>query len=285
MLGRAATNACAICSAFRLPWPREKQATSPARMAASSSALRRTALSLVRTAQPQRPASASHSASGASSAKCALCSSTWNPAARRSTTIFRPSDRSTTQVNGSGGFTRLAPDRVLDLSGVEAIVLRELGDGLASAVALGHDAGLDARAGDDRLAETAARIDHDALRAFQIGAQPGIEPFGNDAPPLDTLEAGVEDLAQEGLLRARHVEKLACVIDEQAHAIGAEARVDQRALNTELAADEPQRLPDALHRDSMHSPHRRQYESLDQVRERERQRRPLRRSEKGGVLA
>src|SRR5438445_7066637 len=116
-------------------------------MAANSSALRRTALSLVRTAHPRRPASASHSASGASSAKCALCSSTWNPAARRSATIFRPRDRSTNQVNGSGGFTRLAPDRVLDLSGVEAVVLRELGDRLSSAVSLGDDARLDAGAG------------------------------------------------------------------------------------------------------------------------------------------
>src|SRR2546426_3194385 len=226
MLGRAATNACAICSAFRLPWPREKQATSPARMAASSSALRRTALSLVRTAQPQRPASLSHSESGASSAKCAVCSSTWNPAARRSTTIFRPRDRSTNQVNGSGGFTRLAPDCVLDLSGVEAIVLRELSHGLAGAIALGHDAGLDARAGDDWLAEAATWIDHDALRACEIGANPGIEPFGDVAAPLDALEAGVQDFAQEGLLRARHVEELARVIDEQAHAIRAEARVD-----------------------------------------------------------
>src|SRR5207302_9132806 len=87
---------------------------------------------------------------------------------------FRPSDRSMNQVSGSGGFTRLAPDRVLDLSGVEAIVLRELGDRLTRVVALGHDAGLDARAGDDWLAEAATRIDHDALRPFQIGAKPGI---------------------------------------------------------------------------------------------------------------
>src|SRR5256885_1467962 len=67
------------------------------------------------------------------------------------------------------------------------------------------------------------------------------------------------------LLRARHVEEFACVIDEQAHTIGAEARVDERALNAELATDVPQRLPDPLHRDSMHSPHRRQHEGFDQV--------------------
>ena len=57
----------------------------------------------------------------------------------------------------------------------------------------------------------------------------GIEPwlpFGDVAAPLDALEAGVQDFAQEGLLRARHVEELARVIDEQAHAIRAEARVD-----------------------------------------------------------
>ena len=63
------------------------------------------------------------------------------------------------------------------------------------------------------------------------------------------------------------------------------ARVDQRTLNAELAADEPQRLPDALHRDSMHSTHRSQHESLDQVRERKRQRRTLRGLEKGRMLA
>src|SRR5438132_9312495 len=42
----------------------------------------------------------------------------------------------------------------------EAIVLRELGHGLAGAIALGHDAGLDARASDDRLAEATARVDY-----------------------------------------------------------------------------------------------------------------------------
>src|SRR6266850_5061263 len=129
-------------------------------IAACSRALRRIALSFVRTTQPRLPASLSHASSRASSANCDACSSTWNPAARRASTIFRPSDRSTNQVNGSGGFTRLAPDRVLDLSGVEAIVLREFGDRLSGAVALGHDAGLDASASDDRLAEATARVDH-----------------------------------------------------------------------------------------------------------------------------
>ena len=112
-----------------------------------------------------------------------------------------------------------------------------------------------------------------------------VQPLGDVAAPLDAFEARVQDFAQEGLLRTRHVEELACVIDEQAHTIGAEARVDQRALNTELATDVSQRLPDALHRDAMHSPHRRQHESLDQVQERECQRRTLRRSEKGSVFA
>src|SRR5438128_11732872 len=93
-------------------------------------------------------------------------------------------------------------------------------------IALGHDAGLDARAGDDWLAEAATWIDHDALRACEIDANPGIEPFGDVAAPLDALEAGVQCFAQEGLLRARHIEELARVIDEQAHAIRAEARVD-----------------------------------------------------------
>src|SRR5712691_4194247 len=169
---RAAMKACAICSAFKLPCPREKQATPLARIAASSSALRRTALSFVRTTHPRRPASPSHSTSGASSAKCAECSSTWNPAARRSATILRPSDRSMNQVKGSGGFTRLAPDRVLDLLGIETVVLRELGDGLAGAVSLGDDAGLDPGAGDDWLAEATARVDHDALRLTPVKVGP-----------------------------------------------------------------------------------------------------------------
>src|SRR5262249_28718742 len=153
----------------------------------------------------------------------------------------------------------------LDLLRVEAVVLRELGDRLSSAVSLGDDSGLDASAGDDRLPKTATGIDDDALRSLQVGAYPRVEPLGNIPTPLNALKAGIKDFAQKSLFRARYIEQLPRMIHEEAHTIRTEARVDERTLHAELAADVAQRLPDALHRDSVNAPHRRQHESLDQI--------------------
>jgi hypothetical protein len=138
---------------------------------------------------------------------------------------------------------------------------------------------------DARLAEAPSRVDHDALRTAQVRADRRVEAFGDFLAPSDAFEALVEDLAQEGLFRAGDVEELIRALDEEAHAIRAKPRVDERALNAELPANEFERLAHALHRDAVDAVHRGQHEGLDQVREGERQWRPLGRGEQRGVLA
>ena len=54
-------------------------------------------------------------------------------------------------------------DRVLDLLGIEAEVLRELSNRLPGVVSLGDDAGLNSCASNDWLAKPTPRVDHDAL--------------------------------------------------------------------------------------------------------------------------
>src|SRR5712664_493641 len=152
---------------------------------------------------------------------------------------------------------------------------------------LGHDPCLDTGTSDDRLAESASRIDHDAfgLRGAEVRADPGIESLSHVAPPLDASETFVEDIAQKSLPRAGHVEKPVGLLDEEAHAIGAEPGMDERPLDAESVAAETEGLADLLHRHAMHPAHRGKHERFDQVVERERERRWLRRSEQRLVFS
>jgi len=152
-------------------------------------------------------------------------------------------------VKGSGSFTRLAPDRVLDLLRIEAVVLRELSNRLSGVVSLVHNAGLYSCASNDWLAKATAWINHDALwlLALEIGPNPRVETSGNFTAPLDSFEVRFEDLAQDGLSWTRCVEELIRVLDEQIHAIGAEACVYERSLNVELLSNETKSLSYPLH--------------------------------------
>src|SRR5512132_11894 len=161
---------------------------------------------------------------------------------------------------GSGSFTRLAPDRVLDLLQAYAVVLCEHEDRLPGAVASGHDPGLDPGARDDRLAEAAARIDDDrpGLVRRLPAADPGIETRREPSLPVDALEARFEDLAQDGLPVRGHIEEAVGLLHEEAHSVRPEAGVDQRPGVPELAPDVAQSLANALHRDAMDLAHRRE---------------------------
>jgi len=89
------------------------------------------------------------------------------------------------------------PDRVLDLLGIEAVVLRELSNRLPGVVSLGDDAGLSFCPSNDWLAKPTPRVDHDALwlLALEISPNSRVEPRGYFAAPLDAFEARFEDLA------------------------------------------------------------------------------------------
>jgi hypothetical protein len=183
--------------------------------------------------------------------------------------------RSTKNVNGSGSFTRLASDRILDLLEVDPVILSEHQNRLTCTISPGHDTRFDAGSRNHRLSKASTRIHHDGLRLlFQIAfTHPWVKSRGKIAFPVDAFEAFFEHFTQYRLPRCRYVEQPVCMLNEQVHAVRAKTAVDERSGYAEVFSDKPYGLADFLHRNSMHASHRCEHERFDEVGEREHQRR------------
>src|ERR1700722_13352449 len=197
-----------------------KTAVSALFIAAISSGLRRSALSLVRMIQPRCPIAGIHSSSFAFCGKCPSRCSTRSPPSRSarmaSGTARRPRHRSMRKVKGSGGFKNLGAQGFVD----EVLGHAELRDEDVARVArlesLRNLLDRDRRSKKHGPAKGHPRIDHDELRLVDRlrCADEWIELRSDTAHVVDTLQALVKGEAKLTSVLGRDVDELADPLDE-----------------------------------------------------------------------